>query len=320
MNEILIVAEHRQSALRPVTLELVTVAASLATESETRVCLLLIAPEPEPLASALALAGLDEILFVRSAESAFAPDCYAHILAEVVRARAPGLVLLPHSVDGCSYAPAVALACDLGFASDVFALRVDAGELVATRAAYREKVHVECDFPARRTVLLTVRPGAFRAAEAGARVPLTELEPIAAATRTRHLGFVEPEASGDVDISAAPFILAIGRGAGDASIVEEMQALADRMGAALACSRPIADAGWLPKTRQVGQSGRTATACRLYLAMGISGAVQHLAGMKHVEHIIAVNRDPEAPIFSVARHGVVADVADIVDELKSHFD
>lgn len=319
MSEILVIAEHRQGALRPVTMELVTAAAALKQPLGAALRLVVVGAQASQLAAQAGAEGVDEVLAVETPESEFTAERYRAVLRALLLTRAPRLVLAPHSVDGYSYAPAVAAELSPGFASDVFGLRLEGGALVAVRAAYREKAHVELEFPGKQTVLLTVRPGAFGAA-APAPAPVSTLALEQPPSGSRHRGFLVPEASGDVDIGAAEFIVAVGRGAGDRSMVEEAQALADSMGAALGCSRPIADAGWLPKSRQVGQSGRTATACRLYLALGISGAVQHLAGMKHVENIIAVNSDPEAPIFGVARYGVVADVGELVEELRTHFD
>jgi electron transfer flavoprotein alpha subunit len=126
-------------------------------------------------------------------------------------------------------------------------------------------------------------------------------------------------AGDDIDMTAAEFILTIGRGIGEEAKVPQFRELADAVGAALGCSRPIADAGWLPKSRQVGQSGKTASACKLYIAMGVSGAIQHLAGMKHVATIVAVNSDSEASIFGVAKYGIVGDIFEIAEELRVLF-
>jgi electron transfer flavoprotein alpha subunit len=139
-------------------------------------------------------------------------------------------------------------------------------------------------------------------------------------TRTQHLEYIQPEAAGDVDITQAEFVLSIGRGITEEDNVEQFLELADIMGFTLGCSRPIADSGWLPKSRQVGQSGKTVSKCNVYIAMGISGSVQHMAGMKHVPNIIAVNTDPEASIFSIAHYGVVADLFEIADELRNNFE
>ncbi len=148
---------------------------------------------------------------------------------------------------------------------------------------------------------------------------MTAFEAPAAAARAEGKEFVELSAADDVDMTAAEFILSIGRGIGEEAKVPQFRELADAVGATLGCSRPIADAGWLPKSRQVGQSGKTASACKLYIAMGVSGAIQHLAGMKHVSTIVAVNTDAEASIFTVATYGIVGDVFEIAEELRRLF-
>jgi electron transfer flavoprotein alpha subunit len=137
---------------------------------------------------------------------------------------------------------------------------------------------------------------------------------LSAAARSEHLGYREVEA-GDVDITKADFLLSIGRGVEEQDNIERFEELADKLGATLSVSRPLVDAGWMPGARQVGQSGKTVKP-RVYLALGISGAVQHLAGMRTAETIIAVNTDPEAPIFSVAHYGAVVDMFELADELE----
>lgn len=317
MSAILLIAEHRRNAVRPVTLELVSAALAVRGELGARVEVAIIGAQPDALAPALGLEGVDELLLVPAPTGEFQPECYATVAQALIAARRPRLVLIPHSVDGISYAPAVAATGGHGYASDVSALRCEGGAIVATRSAYREKVRVELDFPGRQTVVLTVRPGSFPAAGRAGGVPVTTLALAGGPLNSEHRGYIEPEPGGDVDVSAAEFLVAVGRGIGDRETTEEVSKLAERMGATLACSRPIVDAGWLPKSRQIGQSGRTATNCKLYLALGISGAVQHLAGMKHVETVIAVNKDPDAAIFSVARFAVVGDVAELVAELRT---
>lgn len=320
MSAILLIAEHRRNAVRPVTLELVSAALAVRAELGARVEVAVIGAQPDALAPALSLEGVDELLLVPVPTAEFQPECYAAAGQALIAARRPRLVLIPHSVDGISYAPAIAATGGHGYASDVSALRCEGEAIVATRSAYREKVRMELDFRGKETVVMTVRPGSFPpAGQAGGGTPVTTLALAGGPLNSEHRGFIEPEPGGDVDVSAAEFLVAVGRGIGDREMTEEVLKLAERMGAALACSRPIVDAGWLPKSRQIGQSGRTATNCRLYLALGISGAVQHLAGMKHVETVIAVNKDPDAAIFSVARFGVVGDVGELVAELRALF-
>jgi electron transfer flavoprotein alpha subunit len=278
-----------------------------------------IGAEPEKFVAALSVAGVDEIVTVRTAAAEFDPDAFEGALGALIAQRRPDVVLIPHSVDSFGYAAAVAAKLGLGFATDVFEVRRIDGELVATRGGYGQKVAVEVDFPGRPTVLLSLRGNAFKAPEQSAAPRVTAFEAPAIASRSKPLEFVELPAGDDVDMTGAEFILTIGRGIGEEAKVAQFRELADAIGATLGCSRPIADAGWLPKSRQVGQSGKTASACKLYIAMGVSGAIQHLAGMKHVSTIIAVNSDAGASIFGVAKYGIVGDIFEVAEELRRHF-
>ena len=195
----------------------------------------------------------------------------------------------------------------------MFAVSRDGDAIVATRAFYGSKVHAEVEFPAGKPVLLLLRPTAWPPAGGTGSATTTALELGAAASRARHKEFREV-AKGDVDITTADFLLSIGRGVGEQDNIPLFEELAEKLGATLAVSRPIVDAGWMSNARQVGQSGKTVKP-KVYLAFGISGAVQHLAGMKTSETIIAVNTDPEAAIFDVAHYGAVADLFDVAEEL-----
>jgi electron transfer flavoprotein alpha subunit len=139
-------------------------------------------------------------------------------------------------------------------------------------------------------------------------------------SRSTNLEFVEAGGADDIDITTVDFIMSIGRGIAEEANVEQFRELAEMADATLCCSRPIADSGWLPKSRQVGQSGKVVGSCKLYVAMGISGSIQHMAGMKHVPTIVAVNSDPGASIFTIAKYGIVGDIFEIEEELRSHFE
>jgi electron transfer flavoprotein alpha subunit len=219
------------------------------------------------------------------------------------------------SIDALGYAPAVAAAMSLGFATDVTGVDWDGGP-VASRGAHGGKLVDELDFPGKDCTLLLLRAGAFPsvapgAATAAVREVAIDLSGVA---RTEHAGYLEVQA-GDVDITKADFLLSVGRGVEEKGSVARFEELADRFGATLSVSRPLVDAGWMPSDRQVGQSGKTVKP-RVYLAMGISGAVQHLAGMRGADTIIAVNTDPEAQIFGVAHYGAVIDMFELADELE----
>jgi electron transfer flavoprotein alpha subunit len=317
MRGILVIAEQRRGELRPQSLELVAAAQPLRRPGD-EVSVVVLGKAPERHVSALSLAGVDEIITLETAAE-FDPDTFEAALGALLAQRRPDVVLVPHSVDSFGYAAALAVKLRLGFATDVFDIRRIEGELVATRGGYGQKVSVEVDFPGRSTVLLALRGNSFKAPDQSAapRHTVFEAPPIAGRSSLRE--FIELPATDDVDMSAAEFILSIGRGIGEEANVTQFRELADAIGATLGCSRPIADAGWLPKSRQVGQSGKTASACKLYIAMGVSGAIQHLAGMKHVGTIVAVNSDAGASIFGVAKYGIVGDIFEVAAELRRQF-
>jgi electron transfer flavoprotein alpha subunit len=319
MSGILVVAEQRRGELRPSSLELITAAQPLRRPGD-EVGVAVLGNAPERHVAALSLAGIDEIITLKTANAEFDPDTFETVLGALIAQRRPDVVLVPHSVDSFGYAAALAAKLGMGFATDVFDIRRIDGELVATRGGYGQKVSVEVDFPGRSTVLLALRGSSFKAPEQSGTPRVTAFEAPPVAGRSGLREFIELPAADDVDMSGAEFILTIGRGIGEEANVAQFRELADAIGATLGCSRPIADAGWLPKSRQVGQSGKTASACKLYIAMGVSGAIQHLAGMKHVSTIVAVNSDAGASIFGVAKYGIVGDIFEVAAALRRQFE
>ena len=319
MSGILVIAEQRSGELRPVSLELVAAALPLKLAAGGTLAVALVGPAPETLVPALMVAGVDEILTVKAGRGDFDPDTMSAAVAALIAARSPTLVLLPHSVDSMGYAAALVASGDYGFATDVFKIESDAGRWVATRGGYGQKVCVEVDFPDRAVVVLSVRANVYKPQEGAGTPSVTAIPLSVKPSRVAPGEYIEVSSADDVDMTTAEFILTIGRGIGEEVKVAQFRELADAVGATLGCSRPIADSGWLPKSRQVGQSGKTASACKLYVAMGVSGAIQHLAGMKHVSTIVAVNSDPGASIFSVAKYGIVGDIFEVAAELRSHF-
>jgi electron transfer flavoprotein alpha subunit len=306
---VLVVAEHVRGALRPVTLELV----SAARELGGPVAVAVIASDPSAFTDEMNVEGVDEILAVRIEQEAYENDVYQQAVEALVAEREPRAVLMGFTVDSMGYGPALAAKLGLGFASDVFAVHDEGGAIVAERSYYGAKVNAEVEFPGRDRVLLLLRPTSWQPAAGSGAATVTEVDVPAASSRARHRDWVEVP-SGDVDITTADFLLSVGRGVGEKENLEQFEELAGRMGATLSVSRPLVDAGWMPNSRQVGQSGKTVKP-KVYLALGISGAVQHLAGMKTSGTIIAVNTDPEAAIFNVAHYGAVADLFEVVDEL-----
>lgn len=317
MAELLVIAAQREGELRPSTLEAITAANGIRQPGDT-LAVAIVAADPQSFVGALSVDGVDEVIAVKATDD-FQPDLTEAVILALATARKPALIAAAHGVDAWSFVPAAAVKLGCGLATDVQALRREDGELVATRAGYAEKVLVDLDFPGKSTVLLTIRTNVFEPAAGTGSPRVTEMAAPSADVATTHQGWKPPADAGGIDIPGSEFILSIGRGVGDESNVEQFLELAEEMGATLGCSRPIADNGWLPKARQVGQSGQLAASCRLYVAMGVSGSVQHQWGMKHVETIVAVNTDPEASIFSIARYGIVGDMFEIAEELKGHF-
>ncbi len=312
----LVVAEARRGEVRDISLELVAAAGSLVRGAGGPLVVGLVGADAEELAPRLDVAGVDEIVTVRSPREHFEAHVAEQALEALVADVEPAVVLLGHTIDALGYAPALAARAGLGFASDAWSVEWD-GMPVVRRGAYGDRLVARVEFPGRDRVLVLMRSGAVEPAAGvgSARVRALDVVFDEAAIATEHLGYREVE-RGDVDITQAEFLLSVGRGIGDKSNLSQFEELAEALGATLAVSRPIVDAGWMPSTRQVGQSGLTVKP-KLYLAFGISGAVQHLAGIRKAETIIAVNSDPEAPIFNVAHYGAVADLFDVAEALSA---
>ena len=317
MKTILVIAEHRRNELRPVTLELISAAQRLKTAADDKVVVAVIGSQADSFVSALSVNGVDEVVVVKAPVADFDPDIFESAVATLIENRKPAAVFLPHTVDSLGYAATLATNGGYGYATDVFIAEYQGDELVATRGGYNQKVNIEVDFPGKDIVVMTMRASVFKPLEGAGSPTVSHLDLPLVASRSQNKDFIELGGGNDIDITTVDFIMSIGRGIGEETNVEQFRELAETAGATLCCSRPIADAGWLPKSRQVGQSGKVVGSCKLYVAMGISGSIQHMAGMKHVPTIVAVNTDPNASIFTIAKYGIVADIFDIEEELNS---
>ena len=307
---VLVVAEHLGGQIRDVTRELITAGRELGP-----VTVAVIGQDPISLVDAVNIDGVSEVVTVTIGSAEFENDAYQAAVEALVADRKPRVTLLGFTVNSMGYGPAVAVKLGLGFASDVHGIALEGDAVVATRSFYGSKVSAELEFPGTEGAMLLLRPTVWTPAEGVGNASVTSLEVAGGPSRARHLEIVEATTSSDVDITQADFLLSIGRGIGDKENVEMFRELAEKMGATLSVSRPLVDAGWMPSSRQVGQSGKTVKPT-VYLAFGISGAVQHLAGMKASGTIIAVNTDPEAAIFNVAQYGATADLFDVAEELE----
>lgn len=248
----------------------------------------------------------------------YTPDPYTAALRAAVEAESPDYVLFPHTYQVRDWVPRLAAALDAGFVSDVVAIRVDDGTPVFVRQPYQGKLNADCVFSGEGTKIASVQAGAFLADDAAAGDSAAEIveQAVDLSGVETHTEVVETfqEVEDTVDLSRADVIVAVGRGIGKEENLELVKGLAEALGGQLAASRPVCDNEWLPMDRQIGSSGQT-VAPRLYVAVGISGAIQHLVGMKNSGTIVAINKDPNAPIFAVSDYGIVGDLFEIVPAL-----
>ncbi|MFB6282103.1 MAG: electron transfer flavoprotein subunit alpha/FixB family protein [Haloferacaceae archaeon] len=316
-GDVLAVAEHRRGSLRDVSFELITAGRRLADGTGGELHLAVVGGDADAFADRLAREGVDRIHVVDEGEE-FNHDVYAAATEALFEAVEPAVLLAPHSVNGMDYAPAVATSLDLPLVPDAVAVAADGDGIEAVRETYGSKVETTVAVDA-TPVAVTIRPGEWTPTEATGD---PSVEPFAlgfdeSSAGSRVTGF-EEVGGGDVDITEADVLVSVGRGIGEEENLDLVRDLADALDATLSASRPIVDNGWLPKGRQVGQSGKVVTP-DVYIAIGISGAVQHVAGMKGSDTIVAINTDPNAPIFDIADYGIVDDLFDVVPALIEEF-
>jgi len=307
---ILVIAEQQGGTLNKATWE--TIAA--AQQAGGPVTVAVLGAETAAAAAEVAAAEVAEVLRVESpALAPYTLDGFVTALAAVIAAEQPGDVFLPHTYQTRDFAPALAVKTGRALVTDCVAARQADGRRLFVRPVFQGRLlaDVACDGPA----LATFQIGAVRAdtlARGAAPAPVRTIAAAIDAGAIRQKPEAPfREAKHAVDLSQAERIVAVGRGIKEQEKVALAQQLAAAMGAELGASRPICDAGWLPMDRQIGSSGQT-VAPKMYLALGISGAIQHLVGMKGARTIVAINKDPEAPIFEVADYGVVGDLFEIV--------
>lgn len=312
-DDILVLVEHRAGVVLDPTYELLGKGRDLAAGSGGRVVALLLGSDTDALSASLGAA--DQVVAVDDpAFLEFSPSSYQAAIVPLVRDREPRLVLVANTGPGMDVAAGVSAATGLPLAAYASGVELVDGEPLVTCQLYAGKIEARVRFAAGRGIA-TVVAGAFPA-EAGMATGSPAVErvaPPAADQRVRFKSLIEPE-GGDVDITRESILVSVGRGIGEQDNIELVEELAAALGGAVSVSRPIADAGWMPRTRQVGKSGLKVKP-RLYLALGISGAPEHLEGMRGAELIIAINSDPRAPIFSVAHYGAEADLLDVVPAL-----
>ncbi len=316
-DTILVIAEQREGKLNRVSLETIAAAQAIAAETGWTIEAAVFGNGIAAMATELAAKKLAKVYAIESPKLAsYEPDGTVAALKAFIGQKAPKLVLMPHTYQVRDFAPQLATGLARTLISDVIGFhKGDGGKLVFTRQMFQGKFAADVSFACDPPHFVTFQAGAFRGDKAEAGSSAAPVETVAATIAD---GVVRnqpeapfKEAKQAVDLTQAEIIVSVGRGIKEQKNIELAKALADALGGEIAASRPICDAGWLPMDRQIGSSGQT-VAPKLYLAVGISGAIQHIVGMKGARSIIAINKDAEAPIFEIADFGVVGNLFDIL--------
>jgi electron transfer flavoprotein alpha subunit len=318
-NEILVFIETQGGKLTRPAWEAVAAAQRLAADLEASVVGVLLGSNLSPLAQELAAANLQEVVTVESPLLAdYTADGYCAALAEVIAARQPSLVVFSHTYQVRDFAPKLAAALDAGFVSDCLGYRKEGDRLVFVRQVFQGKFCADVEFTGDGPNLVSFQASAFRedAVKRGTSpAKISAFSPkFTADTIRAKPGERFREAKQAVDLTQAEIIVAVGRGIKAAENLDLAKKLAESLGAEIGASRPICDSGWLAMDRQIGSSGQT-VAPKLYIGLGVSGAIQHQVGMKGSRVIVAINKDKEAPIFEVANYGIVGDLFEVVPPL-----
>ena len=318
--KILVITEQRQGKWHNTSFETLAAAQKIAADASGTVSAAVVGKGLDSLATELASKNVAEVLQIEhDLLENYTPDGFCLALKQVVESSKPDLVLLPHTYQVRDFAPKLAALLGKGMIGDSIGYRAEGGKLIFVRQMFQGKTAADVSFLGSGPWFASFQSGAFRAdqvvlSDAG-RKPINKIsvDLKSEQIRTRPLDLFK-EAKSAVDLTQAPLIVAVGRGIKAPENILQAEAVAKALGAEIAASRPICDEGWLPMERQIGSSGQT-VAPKLYLALGISGAIQHVVGMKGARTIVAINKDQNAPIFEIADYGVVGDIFEIMPAL-----
>lgn len=312
-----IVAEQRDGAFRKVTFEVASTARKLADGAGEEVCAVVLGSGVEGIAGELGKYGVDKVYLADDPLfEQYTTDAYSAAVAKIVKEKDPAVLLLGASVEGKDLSARLVGKLATGLASDCTDVKFEGGKLIATRPMYAGKAFAEVEILG-SPQMASLRPNVFPVVEnakAGA-VEKFDAGVDASALKTK-VAEVSKDTSGRVELTEATIVISGGRGMKGPEGYKILEELADLLGAAVGASRAAVDAGWRPQTDQVGQTGKVVSP-NLYVACGISGAIQHLAGMSSSKFIVAINKDEEAPIFAKADYGIVDDLFKVVPEMMA---
>ena len=318
-NSILVIVEQREGKLNRVSWETLTVGQAIAAETGWPLEAAVVGGSVAALAAEVAGKKVARVYAIENPKlEPYTPDGFAAALKQFISDKQPTLVLMPHTYQVRDFVPKLATALHRTVISDAVGYKKEGEKLLFTRQMFQGKFVADVSFAGEPPWFVTFQNGAFRGdkVEAGASpAPVeTVAVDIADGVIRNKPQEVFKEAKQAVDLTQAEIIVAVGRGIKEQKNIEIAKQLAEALGGELAASRPICDSGWLPMDRQIGSSGQT-VAPKLYLALGISGAIQHIVGMKGARTIVAVNKDSEAPIFEIADYAVVGNLFEVVPPL-----
>lgn len=316
MKEIIVLIEHLKGKISDNSFEAITAARLLSNAANSKVTAVLLTDSGGNLIKDIT-AKTDNILLVEDKNFAVFNSClYEKALFELIRPRRPSIILMGHTSSGIELAPALAQRLNIGLITDCISLDYKESGFTAVKKVYEGKIDSRSSYKSAETVMATLRPGSYKTEEMpplDAKIEKISLSALEEPAYKKFIEYVE-SAAGEVDLSGAQIIISVGRGIGEEKNMVIIRELADAIGGAVGCSRPIVDKKWLPKDRQVGTSGKIVKP-KVYIAIGISGSFQHVEGMKNAENIIAINKDPRAPIFEVAHLAIVDDLFKVVPKL-----
>ena len=317
---ILVFIEHKNCVLNKTSLEAIAAAQAIGKDLGLKAAAVIPCGKECPLAEEIAKYDLEKVIVAKNEKlGTYTPDAYADAWEQVIKAENPQYVIMAHTYQVRDFAPKVAARLGREVVGDCIRYKADGGKLILTRRIFLGKLDADVIVGGDAPYFITFQSGAFRGDNAAAGT--AAVEAIDVNVGDVRMTAEEPfqEAKASVDLTKSQVIVAVGRGIKSEENLALAQQLADALGADLAASRPICDSEWLPIDRQIGSSGQT-VAPKLYVALGISGAIQHIVGMKNSGTIVAINKDAEAPIFDIADYGIVGDLFDavpvMVEEIK----
>ncbi len=316
MSDIFVLIEHRQEEIRDISFELLAAGRKLAEKYNSKLTAVTLGYHTEKIVEKIKDQAHRILNFDNEIFKEFNAETYQIALSDLIQKENPFLFLTGHTSFGMDLCPALATQLKIPYTTDCLDIEISDKNLKVIRQMFDGKLNAKVSLRENQSYILTVRAGSFPATESNLDAEISNMDPPISEPPDyrKFIEYIEAVA-GDVDITKSDVVVGIGRGIKEQENLAMIEEFADSLGGVVACSRPIVDADWLPKDRQIGSSGKVIKP-KLYIAIGISGAFQHVAGMKSAETIVAINKDANAPIFNEADYGIVDDLFKVVPVLK----